>query len=719
MSDFPKTFSESWYRIAGKRVWLRPHVQLQRQFFRGRKWYVVRDAFSNQFYRIRPPAYEFVARLTRTRTVQEVWEACLKRYPDEAPGQQEVIQLLAQLFHANLLQSEDPTDSARLFERYRKRRQKETQSRLVNIMFARLPLLDPDGVLRKALPVLGFLVGPVGALIWLVTFGAALKFGIEHASELVQMTEGVLAPGNLFMLYVALVLIKVLHEFGHGLACRKFGGEVHDMGVMLLIFTPLPYVDASSSWAFRSRWQRILVGGAGILVELFVAAVAMLVWAWTGPGTLHSLAYNLIFVASVSTVLFNGNPLLRYDGYYLLSDLLDIPNLYGQSTQQLRHLLERYVFGNRESESPTPSRGEAAWLVVYGIVSWAYRIVVFGGILLFLGKRYLMLGIIMAVICGVSWVIVPLVRFTRYLASSPQLERVRPRAVSATVGIVAAVVTLVGMVPFPCRYAAPGVAETVQFSVVANETPGYIAEVLAPSGSQVQAGQPLVRLEAPELRFEIAGTETQLERARALRLQALEGSAANLQPIETHIAAVEKRRRHLEVQLDALVVRARHAGLWSAPTLELAMGAWAKRGTELGQVVNTTAFVFKAVVSQQEAARLFGQPIRRVEVRLAGRAGWSMRVTGLDIVPADQTTLPAAALGYSGGGSVAVDASDRSGVRTKEPFFLVRAAFSPAPEVVLRHGRSGRMRFEFNPEPLMQQWSRKLRQVIQKRYQQA
>ncbi len=144
--------------------------------------------------------------------------------------------------------------------------------------------------------------------------------------------------GNLVLLYLGLIFIKTVHEFGHAIFCRKYGGEVHVMGVMLMIFTPMPYVDATSSWSFRERYKRVLVGAAGMIVELFVAALATFVWAKTAPGTLHSLAYNMMFVASVSTLIFNINPLLRFDGYYILSDLIEIPNLNQRATGQLTHL---------------------------------------------------------------------------------------------------------------------------------------------------------------------------------------------------------------------------------------------------------------------------------------------------------------------------------------------------------------------------------------------
>ncbi|MBN2061245.1 MAG: M50 family metallopeptidase, partial [Deltaproteobacteria bacterium] len=327
MQKSAKTFSESWHRVANLKVSLRPTVSVRKQMFRGEIWYVLQDPFNNQFFRLRPEAHDFVINLRPDRTVEQVWMDCLDRHPDEAPGQEDVIQLLTQLYFANLLYFERAADSGKMFERYRKRRQREIRSKLLSIMFVRIPLLDPDRMLKLLMPLFRIIISPLGAIIWVLVVAVAGKLVIDRFDMATDQVQGILAPDNLFLMYLGLVIIKSLHEFGHAVVCKRFGGEVHIMGVMLLVFTPLPYMDATSSWAFRSRWRRAFVGAAGMITEVFVAALAAFLWAYTGPGTLHSLAYNMMFIASVSTILFNGNPLLRFDGYYILSDLLDIPNL--------------------------------------------------------------------------------------------------------------------------------------------------------------------------------------------------------------------------------------------------------------------------------------------------------------------------------------------------------------------------------------------------------
>lgn len=717
MAEPQQTFSESWYRIANQRVCLHPGVKVRRQNFRGERWIVLENPFSNQFFRLRPAAYEFVSRLRPDRTVQEVWQECLDRFPDDAPGQESVIQLLSQLYFANLLQYDLATDAAQLFERFKKRRQREIQSRFLNIMFLRFPLLDPDQFLVRTLPVVGKLISPLGALVWLIVVGWGLKVVADNFPALHEQSQAVLAPGNLFLLYLGLIIVKTLHEFGHAYFCRKFGGEVHVMGVMLMIFTPVPYMDATSSWGFRNRWNRVLVGAAGMIVELFVAALAAFLWANTGPGTLHSLAYNIMFVASVSTLLFNINPLLRFDGYYILSDLLEIPNLTQRAGQQLKYLAERWLLGVKKSENPTRSRREAAWLIVFGITSGIYRVIVFGGILLFVADRFLLIGIVMALACAIAWVMVPIGRLIHYLAACPRLERHRGRAVAATVGLTAAILFLLEVIPFPSHFRAPGVLQARERTEIANRTAGYLEKLLVQPGGRVTRGQPLLALKNQELEIQLADTLARYDEVQARLRQAMQEATANLKPLNSRLEAITNRLQKLRDDKAALVIRAVHDGIWVAPGVEDFVGRWLVRGTRLGLLINPASFEFTATVQQEDVDTLFARNKSSAQIRLFGQARSVLSAQTWKVIPASQHLLPSSALGWHAGGEVPVAQDDPQGRKTVEPFFEVQAEIKPVKDVVLLHGRAGKIRFDLEPEPLLPRAIRRLRQLLQKRYQ--
>lgn len=712
-----KTFSESWYRVANQKICLRLGVRVRRQNFRGERWIVLENPFSNQYFRLRPAAYEFVARLRPDCTVEQVWQQCLNRFPDDAPSQEAVIQLLAQLYFANLLQYDLATDSAQLFQRYKQRKQRETGFRFLNIMFMRFPLLDPDRFLVRILPWFGKLISPAGALLWVFVIGLALKVAVDNFDALRVEGQNVLAPGNLILLYLGMVVIKTLHEFGHALFCRKFGGEVHVMGVMLMIFTPMPYVDATSSWSFRGRRERVLVGAAGMIVELFVAALATFVWARTAPGTVHNLAYNMMFVASVSTLIFNINPLLRFDGYYILSDLLEIPNLNQRALGQLRHLGENRLFGIKPSAGPANSPREAGWLVTYGITSGIYRVIVFAGVLLAVADRFLIVGIVMAVVCLISWVTVPLVRFVKYLSSSPKLDRVRGRAVGVTAGALALLLILLGVVPFPHSFRAPGVVKAAQRTQVANETSGRIEAVLVQPGENVRRGQPLLRLQNPELELELTAARARRAEIDARLLKATKEQSADVKPLSQLRDSVNAQIEKLARDQANLVLTARHDGAWVAPGITDFVGRWMPRGSELGLLANPAAFEFAATVMQEDVDAVLAQTVRRADVRLHGDAGAELRVRDWRVIPGGQRVLPSAALGWRGGGEVPVALEDDQANRAAEPFFAVVGELQSSPDVALLDGRTGKIRFQLKAEPLLPRWFRRLWQLFQKRYQ--
>lgn len=717
MSDAPATFSESWYRVASQRLALRPTVRARRQLFRGERWIVLEDPFTNQFFRVRPEVYEFLGRLSPDRTVEEVWKECFERFPLTAPGQEAIIQILAQLYHSNLLQYSMAVDAADLFRRFEKTRKREIRSRLMNIMFARFPLLDPDRFLVRTLPWVGKLISPIGAFLWFIVVGWALKVAADHAPSLRDQAQSVVAPDNLFLLYAGLIIVKTLHEFGHAYICRHFGGEVHVMGVLLMIFTPVPYMDATSAWGFRERYKRVLVGSGGMIVELFVAALATFVWASTGIGLIHNLAYNIMLVASVSTLLFNLNPLLRFDGYYILSDLIGIPNLTQRSMQQLRALAERYLFGVRKAKGPGSTRSEAVWLSIFGAMSGVYRIFLFAGILLVIADQFLLVGLIMAAVCAVVWVATPIVRLTSYLGSNPSLGRHRSRAITVTLGLAAVALIFLQYIPFPSHFRAPGVIQSRQWMELHSRTSGRVIQLLAKPGAPVQSGQPLVQMENPEIGIQLAGAQAGLIEVETRIRQALHESTPNLKPLESLKESMMKTIERLEREQSELTVRASQNGLWLIPESEGLIGRWLAKGGVIGALIDTNQFQFQATILQEDGDRIFHQPPTTAEVRLTGEAGRRLRVESIRVIPGEQRQLPSAALGWRAGGPVPTAARDNEGRQAAEPFFEVNGNVSDPAGALLLHGKAGWIRFDLPNEPLLPRWIRSLRQLLQTRYQ--
>lgn len=720
------TFHEAWYRVAELRPRLLSSVRIYRQHFRGQMWYVLENPTNNKFSRLSTEAYRFTALLDGHCTVADVWQICNEQLGDAAPTQAEVIRLLGQLYCTNLLHAELPPDTESLFNRYRRRIRREVQGYLMSLLFIRIPLLDPDHFLDRWVGVLGWLFSWFAMVLWLILMATGLYFVIGNIGELVRQSSDVLAPDNLILLYLSLVLIKVCHEFGHAFACKKFGrlsgngGQVHTMGVMFLVFFPLPYMDASSAWAFRRKWHRVVVGAAGMIVELAIAAIAAVVWANTSTGTLHIIAYNLIFIASVSTVIFNGNPLLRFDGYYILSDLLEIPNLGHRSRAYLYYLVKRYCWGLKKAQSPAHSPGERAWFVVYGIASTAYRVFICIRILLFLNDRLpeelFILVPILAFGAIIGWVLVPLGRFVRYLATSAELSRTRARAVGVTLGVFALIATALGALRVPDHCRVEGIVEPVHLAIVHAASDGFVTNFM-PSGASASAdGQPLVRAVNPELEAEKRSLLAERRGLETRRRLAEMHEIAAAQILDEQIKALDEKISRVEFELASLDLHSPLAGTWVSPDIETTRGMYLRRGQQIGFVASLDDVLIRATAGQEVAAMLVEQAFKQVEVRVKGRPTSMLTGEIQKISPAGQELLPSQALGYAVGGTMPTLSQDPRDSRAAEMFFEIRIRPNPDSSVHLLTGQRVVARIRMPSKPLAAQWWRSLRQLFQRRF---
>jgi multidrug efflux pump subunit AcrA (membrane-fusion protein) len=326
----------------------------------------------------------------------------------------------------------------------------------------------------------------------------------------------------------------------------------------------------------------------------------------------------------------------------------------------------------------------------------------------------LILGIIMALVCLVSWVTAPVVNFIRYLAAGPQLRRVRARAVAITAGLAAAALVLLAVVPFPRHFRAPGVAQARQRTEVVNDVAGVVEQILAESGARVSRGQPLMRLSNRKLELELAGARARYAEAQARLLRALTQTNADLQPLASRLDSVSNQLAKLTADQAALTIVARHDGIWVAPRIKDSIGRRIERGMSQGLLIDPAAFEFVATVQQADADSALASQPRNGEVRLRGQAGVVLKVSRWIVTPGGQELLPSPALGQAAGGDIPVSRKDPG--KATEPFFEIRADLAPCADAALLHGRRGAIRFELKPEPLLPRWLRSLRQLLQKRY---
>lgn len=452
-------FDESWHRVAALRPRLRADARVSRvPARRGRVWRIIEDPLSGRSLRANEAAWAFVGRLDGSRAVREAWQQAGAAAGDGAPTQGEAIQLLARLSEAGLLAGDAPADARGVLRRRALRRAREAWGWPQLALFPRFKLIDPDRFLRVTQPMVAWLFSPIGAALWVLLIAVGAAHVVGRWNELGREFGAVLASANLPQLALAFAGIKVLHEFAHAFACkvllRREGreGTVPAMGVMFLLGMPAPYVDASSAWGLRSRGARALVGAAGMVLELAVASIAAIVWARAAPDSgLRAISANVMLLASVGTLLVNLNPLMRFDGYFILCDLLDQPNLAPRAQAEVMAFLKRRVWGIRKATGPAESARERAWLMIYAGASWAYRVGLCAAMVLFMaGQQFLLAGAIAGAML-VIWVLVPMVKFVSEAGSAPEYSQRRGRVFASTAAALVALSAACFVLPLPSR----------------------------------------------------------------------------------------------------------------------------------------------------------------------------------------------------------------------------------------------------------------------------
>ncbi len=709
-------FSNSWYRVAPLKPRLRGHVRIHRHVYRGQVWYVVEDRIAGRYHRFNPTAYGVIGLFDGQRTLQQVWDRLVAGMNDHTPTQDELVRLVGQLVASDLIQCDVTPDVAELFERGGRQRRSRLMQRFGNPVALRFPLFDPDKLLGRLVRAAGPLARTPGLLLWLLVVLPALALAPSHWRELTgNFNERLLSVDNLLLLAVLFPLLKALHELGHGLACKRYGGEVHEMGVMLLVFFPVPYVDASSASGFASRWPRMLVGAAGMLTEIFIAALAFYLWLLLEPGFVRSLAFNTMVLAGITTLVFNANPLLRYDGYYILADAIESPNLGQRANEYWRWLLRRHAFGVHDAEPPLASTGERRWFAFYAPLSFAYRMFVLVTIALFVASSYFFLGVLIAAWGIVASLVVPWTRGLKRLAGDPALDSRLPR-VRAVVGGAAALLGLVLFVlPLPSHTVVEGVVWPPDSAVLRAQGAGFVTAVPGSAGTRVAAGDVVVEAAEPALAARQQEQRARLAHAQARHEAAFGNNPARAAQLAEEVRAARLTLDTLDEEAGRLVLRAGASGTLLLPRAADLPGRYLRRGEVVGHVETGEPAVVRAVVPQWQL-----QPSRagagEIQVRLPQQptAVWTAQLARS--VPAAARELPSAALGTAGGGGQPLDPRDPRGMQGLEAMFEYELAL-PAEMPHRQIGTRVQVRFEHEAEPLAWRIGRAMRRLFLSQFQ--
>jgi putative peptide zinc metalloprotease protein len=636
--------------FSSRRPRLRSDVRFSFHEHGGRPSYVLEDVAKRRYFQVGLPEYHFLRSLDGKQTVRQLLARSARVSGQSALGETQAQTVLRWALDHELLESDNVDQGDRRDLHFAQQEKKKPKQILQEVLFLKIPLGDPDPFLKFAARWLGWIGSPFFFLIWVGTLLAAAFQMAVHWRPFMSSAGGAILPDNWLFLLVTFSLLKLIHELGHGLLAKRFKVPVPEWGVRLLAFiSPLTYVDASASWRLNTRWPRICVAAAGMYVELFIAAVCVFIWIGTDPGFLNTLAYNAIFAASVVTVLFNANPLMRFDGYYILSDVIQIPNLAMKGQRFNTWFGKRHLLGMKDEVLPQAIL-ERRWAIgTYGIAAAVWKVVIWVGIMSMASALFKGAGIVIVFLTLVGSIYTTGKKFFTFLASSRGV--LKPGVAAARIGGALAVIALPFLViPVSPSPKLAAVIHHPDKAVMRVECPGFVREVLCQNGERVAAGQLIVRMENPMKAAELEQLNLDIRRAEIKSRSWLEqGHVASYQSELENLKSLTKRRDTMKEHVGTLEFKAPRGGLVHASHIEDLPGRYLQPGETVVTIVPEEEPAVMLSVAEDDIEAVRRRRGDGLELILRGHPG-TVKAKLMRIETRATTSLPHLALGAASGG---------------------------------------------------------------------
>jgi len=546
----------------------RPDLVVRRIEYQGIGSYVIKDPVGLKYHRLHAEQFGVLGLLDGERNLDEIRNELIRQFPTLTVTLNDVQQLITDLHDKGLLQSLRYGQGAALLKHRRAQRGEKIWGFFRNILYIRLPGWDPERMLKWLHPRLSWIYSPWTVALCVTLVASSLILVTTEFSEFRRRLpefQQFFTIRNMFYLWITVGCTKILHEFGHGLTCRHFGGECHQMGIMLLVFSPTLYCDVSDAWMMRNKWHRIYIGLAGMYVETVLSAIAIFIWWNTNPGVLHYVCLNVFFVSTVSTVIFNANPLMRYDGYFMLADFLEVPNLRPKADKMLSEKFSWYCLGIETRPDPFMPETGRFWFVTFAIAAAIYRWVIVFGITLFLYRVLKPYGLqsigIVAAVASLAAVVGNLCYTLYKIISAPRSDPMDMRKVTITLSVVGVVLAAALFVPLPLHEEMVFMVEPLDVAHVYATTPGRVSEVRVAPGDRVAKGDLLVKLINRETEQKRRNLEMQRDaEQKELELDRALNDEAQARVAQTILDGIQKQLIDFDRQMVQLELRAPRDG---------------------------------------------------------------------------------------------------------------------------------------------------------------
>lgn len=713
MSTPEPLLSAQWFRVANLRPQLDRQARVERISYRREVWHVLVRADGSRSLRMRTPGWSFVGRANGQLSVQRLWELVLAEQREAAPTQDELIRLMHALHQAGLLTFDRRPDFG-IAGVAPARAETEGKPR-ATLLAMRISLGQPDAWLDRALPWFRAAFSAPAAWAWVALVAWAVVAALLNATQLQALVSDRLAQPQVWLYgWLAYPVLKALHELGHALAVKRLGGSVPEWGVSLLMFTPVPYVDASASTGFARPSQRLQVSLAGIVVELFFAAVALAVVLSVQPGVLRDVALAVFVTAGLSTLAVNGNPLMRFDGYHALTDALQLPNLATRSVRHWQAVMQRRLLGVPPQRAPEPAAGERPWLWAYAPASLAWQFGVMLALVSWVGSLSFWLGLALLGYGTHLLLLRPALRAWAFVRGHALADAEQQRAQRRGLALAGGALAIAALVPLPAASVVQGVVWPGEQALVRTGADGFVEQILVANGEAVVAGQPMFVLGSPRLVAEQARLAAQWRALDNERYAALQRDPEQADGLARQAEQVRAELARADEKVAALTVRAGVGGRVVLARAEDLPGRHVEQGTLLAHIAAPGPGMVRVAI-EQDAARLDKAAEELpVTLRLASAPDveWSGRLQADGAAPSFR--LPSAALGERSGGAIAVDPKDDDGTTALRDVLVADVHLSDTlrQQVGQRIGERAWVRIDRGHAPLAWQGAQALQQLV-------
>jgi putative peptide zinc metalloprotease protein len=642
--------------------------------------YIIEDPVNLKFYRLGHVEYMLVSLFDGRNTVQQALTQLSTAMPNHRLNEMTaagLCQWLVEMGLANTVEENQTVVSGN-----RKSSDRKSALDKYNPAVFKLPLFSPNELFAKFNRYAGWIFTPVASLVWVGLIAFASYKVWSDWGRFERASDGIFAPSNWVWLALCWVVLKIIHEISHGIVCKRHGGDVHETGILFVLFAPMPYVDVTSSWRFRSRWERIHVASAGLYAELGLAACAALVWSSTSDPWLANFCFNLIFTATVSTVLFNANPLMRFDGYFILSDLLKLPNLSTSGQLFVRYLAKRYILGVT-SNLPNWSKQNRRVFAAYGFLACIWRIVMSVSLVIVASAMFQGAGVVIALFAAFLWFAMPIYKFVQYLFSGKSTDqpKVMPFLIKTSAALALALV-IVFYVAWPGKFYAPAVVEYAPDVVIRSSSAGFVDSIHVESGQRVKKGDLLVELTNREIFNEMRDLELQIQQSeiRCRQLQK-KGELAQQQSEEENRLGLMKQLRQKRNQVQELKVYAPCDGFVVRRNLSTLLGSYVLEGDLILAIGDESQKQVRLSIAQEDIDAFQDQYDRSVVVDIPSLPLVRSSIT--KVIPRADTSVFHESLATVNGGRLAVkpvgsdDGSNSAELELLAPRFTAIVALTP------------------------------------------